>query len=95
MAMTRLTAGPSARAWPNSISSVRRSRCLKGSSAKSATRGPLATAAKRSMAMVLLVTALASAVESRPPNLIIIFADDLGYQDLGCFGVDNDQNAAR
>ncbi len=24
--------------------------------------------------------------ENRPPNVVIIFADDQGYQDLGCFG---------
>jgi arylsulfatase A-like enzyme len=68
------------------MASTCRSRRLRNLSACDSTRRPLAVAVKRSMAMVLLVTAFASASEDRPPNLIVIFADDLGYQDLGCFG---------
>ena len=35
--------------------------------------------------LILLFTAVAMA-ETQPPNIVIIFADDMGYTDVGCFG---------
>ena len=29
---------------------------------------------------------ISRAADGRPPNFIIIYCDDLGYGDLGCFG---------
>ena len=41
----------------------------------------------RFLALVLCSTAcLFARAEERPPNFIVIFCDDLGYADLGCFG---------
>jgi len=42
------------------------------------------------MRLLLLLALLASPAfaAERPPNVVIIFADDLGYSDLGCFGAE-------
>jgi len=37
-------------------------------------------------ALLLCGCAVLGAQESRPPNFILIFVDDMGYGDLGCFG---------
>ncbi len=39
------------------------------------------------LALCLLTLPLAAA-DQRPPNVVLILLDDLGYSDLGCFGAD-------
>jgi arylsulfatase A len=45
---------------------------------------------QRSAVVIFLLSALlaltSQSVAQRPPNIIFIYADDLGYGDLGCFG---------
>src|SRR5437870_12301559 len=38
------------------------------------------------LSLLPLLGGYAKAAEGRPPNFVIIYADDLGYGDLGCFG---------
>ena len=35
---------------------------------------------------VLLATLLAATTTARPPNVVVIFIDDMGYGDIGPFG---------
>src|SRR5687767_1398611 len=37
-------------------------------------------------AILTLALALVGCAAERPPNVVLIFCDDLGYADVGCFG---------
>jgi arylsulfatase len=41
---------------------------------------------RRILVLLASLTALALMAAPKPPNLVLIFCDDLGYADVGCFG---------
>ena len=46
------------------------------------------SAALRTLGFIIVLAAFSRPIESKTPNIIVIYADDLGYGDVQCYNVD-------
>ncbi len=46
------------------------------------------------MRICLFFVTLASVAIARPPNIVVVFVDDMGYADVGCYGAQGSETAS-